>query len=130
MQWLEVIMSKDKILLNNMGFYGYHGVLEAEKTLGQKFFLDVTLYLDTKEAGLNDDLNASVSYAEVYDVIKDIVEKRKFQLLEALAEVISLEVLNKFDKIDSIKVRVKKPEAPVPGIYDYFGVEIKRSRHV
>ena len=38
------------------------------------------------------------------------------------------EVLEKFDLIKGIMVRVKKPEAPVPGIYDYFGVEIKRTK--
>ena len=31
----------DKIILSNLGFYGYHGVLEEEKKLGQKFFIDV-----------------------------------------------------------------------------------------
>ena len=41
----------DKIILSNLGFYGYHGVLEAEKILGQKFFIDAELYLNTKEAG-------------------------------------------------------------------------------
>ena len=47
----------DKIILSNLGFYGYHGVLEAEKVLGQKFFIDMELFLDTKEAGKTDDLN-------------------------------------------------------------------------
>jgi len=121
-------MSKDKILMKNMGFYGYHGVLEAEKTLGQKFFIDVTLYLDTKEAGINDRLESSVSYAEVYQVVKEITENQRFQLLEALAEYITIAIFDKFEKIKSVKVKVKKPEAPVPGIYDYFGVEIKRDR--
>lgn len=121
-------MHKDKILMKNMAFYGYHGVLEAEQTLGQKFFVDATLYLSTKEAGLNDDLKSSVSYAEVYEVIKSIVENQRFQLLEALAEYITIAIFDKFDKIMSVKVAVKKPEAPVPGIYDYFGVEIKRDR--
>ena len=46
----------DKIILSNLGFYAYHGVLEAEKVLGQKFFIDAELFLDTKEAGRTDDL--------------------------------------------------------------------------
>ena len=116
----------DKIILSNLGFYGYHGVLEAEKILGQKFFIDAELYLNTKEAGKNDDLTKSVSYADVYEIIKDITENRRFDLIEALAEIIASEVLNKFKLINSIMVRVKKPEAPVNGIYDYFAVEIRR----
>lgn len=119
----------DKILLNNLGFYGYHGVLKEEGVLGQKFFIDVELSLDTKEAGLNDDMNKSVSYAQVYNIIKDIVENKRFNLIEALAENISNSILNEFNLIKSIMVRVKKPEAPVNGIYDYFGVEIRREKN-
>ena len=118
----------DKILMNNWGFYGYHGVLKEEATLGQKFFIDMELYLDTREAGQTDDMNKSVSYADVYELVKEIVENKRFNLLEALAENIAEEVLNKFDLLKGIMVRVKKPEAPVPGIYDYFGVEIKRAK--
>ena len=118
----------DKILMNNLGFYGYHGVLKEEAALGQKFFIDMELYLDTREAGQTDDMNKSVSYADVYELVKEIVENKRFNLLEALAENIAEEVLNKFDLLKGIMVRVKKPEAPVPGIYDYFGVEIKRAK--
>ena len=118
----------DKILMSNLGFYGYHGLLKEEAVLGQKFFIDIELYLDTKEAGETDDMYKSVSYADVYEVVKEIVENKRFNLLEALAENIASEVLEKFDLIKGIMVRVKKPEAPVPGIYDYFGVEIKRTK--
>ncbi len=116
----------DKILLTNLAFYGYHGVLKEETTLGQKFFVDIELFLDLKEAGISDDLNKSVSYAEVFSTVKDIVEGTPFKLIEALAESISSEVLSKFSSVDKIMVRIKKPEAPVPGIYDFFGVEIIR----
>ncbi len=40
----------DKIILKNLGFYGYHGVLEAENILGQKFFVDVELGVSLKKA--------------------------------------------------------------------------------
>ena len=114
----------DKILMSNLGFYGYHGLLKEEAVLGQKFFIDIELYLDTKEAGKTDDMYKSVSYADVYEVVKEIVENKRFNLLENRTS----EVLEKFDLIKGIMVRVKKPEAPVPGIYDYFGVEIKRTK--
>lgn len=118
----------DKIILSNLGFYAYHGVLDAEKILGQKFFIDAELFLDTKEAGKSDDLTKSVSYADVYEIIKYITEKKRFDLIEALAETIAKEVLDSYSMIKSIMVRVKKPEAPVKGIFDYFAVEIRRDR--
>jgi len=122
-------MKKDKIIMSNMAFFGYHGVLKEEKAIGQKFFVDANLYMDTQNAGLSDDMNKGVSYADVYDVIKEIVEKRNFDLIEALAETIASEVLNTFELLDGIEVRIKKPEAPVAGIFDYFGVEIYRGRN-
>ncbi|MGL5329601.1 MAG: dihydroneopterin aldolase [Peptostreptococcaceae bacterium] len=116
----------DRILMKNLGFYGYHGLLKEEAILGQKFFLDIELDVNTKEAGLTDDMTKSVSYADVYEVVKEIVQNKRFNLLEALAENIAKEVLEQFDLVKGIMVRVKKPEAPVNGIYDYFGVEIRR----
>ena len=89
----------------------------------------MVLFLDTKEAGKTDDMNKSVSYADVYEVVKNIVENKRFDLIEAVAENIADEVLNKFSLLNSVMVRVKKPEAPVNGIYDYFAVEIRRNRN-
>lgn len=118
----------DKIIMENMGFYGYHGVLEQEKILGQKFFIDAHLFLSLKKAGETDDLNYSVSYGAVYETIKKIVTEERFNLLEALAERISTEIFSSYELVQKIFVRVKKPEAPVEGIYDYFAVEIERER--
>ena len=62
----------DKLIMENMAFYGYHGVLQEEKTIGQKFFIDAHLYLSLKKAGETDDLNFSVNYEEVYDTIRKV----------------------------------------------------------
>ena len=82
-------MAADRLILQNMIFYGYHGVFAAEKELGQRFEVDAELYLDLRQAGINDDLEATVNYAEVYTIIKELVEEREYNLLEALAEQIA-----------------------------------------
>ena len=64
----------DKIYVNGMKFYGYHGVFPEEQKLGQRFNVDVMLTLDLSKAGLSDDLDATVNYKEVYDAVKEIVE--------------------------------------------------------
>lgn len=118
----------DKILMENMSFYGYHGVLKEEKILGQKFFIDAVLCLPLEKAGETDDLSFSVNYGAVYEIIKEIVTKERFALIEALAERVCREILSSYPLVQKILLRVKKPEAPVEGIFDYFGVEIERSR--
>lgn len=119
----------DKILMHHLQFYGYHGVLEEEKRLGQKFIVDVELFLDLKVAGTTDDVKDTVSYADVYADVKNLVENQQFHLIEALAETIGDSILKQYQSLRKVMVRVKKPEAPVRGIYDYFGVEIERARH-
>ncbi|MDK2824658.1 MAG: 7,8-dihydroneopterin aldolase/epimerase/oxygenase [Clostridia bacterium] len=119
----------DKIIMKNLAFYGYHGVLKAENQLGQKFFIDVEIELDLKEAGKTDDVEKTVNYAEIYEVIKDIILNQRFNLIEALAENIAENILQKFTKVEQVVINVRKPEAPVKGIFDYFGVEIRRMRN-
>ena len=119
----------DKIIMKNLAFFGYHGAMCEENTLGQKFFVDVEIYTDLKKAGKSDQVEDTVHYGEAYVLIKDIVEKKTFNLIEALAENIANEVLTSFSKVMEIDVTIRKPEAPVPGIYDYFGVQIRRSRN-
>ena len=119
----------DKIILKNLSFYGYHGVLSEENVLGQKFFVDIDLYLDLKIAGDSDDVENTVNYAEVYNIAREIVENQQFKLIESLAENIANKVLKDFQVVKEIVIRIRKPEAPVNGIYDYFGVEIRRKNN-
>ena len=92
----------DKILLNNMAFFGTHGVLQEEKTLGQKFFIDAELYLDLKDAGKTDDLTMTVSYADVYEIIKTYAQDKCYDLLEALGENICNCILKNYKTIKEI----------------------------
>ena len=119
----------DKIIMKNLSFYGYHGVMQEEKVLGQKFILDIQIYTDLRKAGKTDEVNDTINYSKVYDEVKYIVEKKTFDLIEALAESIADTILNEFIKAKEVVIKVKKPEAPVKGIYDYFAVEIRRTKN-
>lgn len=118
----------DKIIMKDMVFYGYHGVLKEEKTLGQKFHVDAEIHLDLKKAGKTDDLDETVSYAMIYETIKNVMVKENFDLLEALSHKICGEILLSFEKMESLLLKIRKPGAPVAGNFDYFAIEIKRSR--
>ena len=119
----------DKIIMKNMAFFGYHGVLPEENTLGQKFIISVELLLSLRRAGESDEVADTVNYGEAFEIIKEIVENRTFKLLEALGENIAAVLLVSYKEVDEVIVEIKKPEAPVKGIFDYFGVEIRRSRN-
>ncbi len=109
-----------------MSFYGYHGVLPQERELGQVFEVDVELFLDLRSAGESDDPEMTVSYADVYEVVRRVVTGRPYKLIEAVAEAIAARLLTGFS-VQEVLVRVKKPAAPVPGHFRYMGVEIRRT---
>ncbi len=115
----------DKIIVKNIKAYGYHGALTEENILGQNFYADVILYKDLQKAGLTDDLNKSISYVDVYYDVEDIIKNKRFKLIEALAEMIAHTLLVKYS-IKKVKVKVRKPGAPINGNFDYVGVEITR----
>lgn len=115
----------DVIRLLGMEFYGYHGVFEAEKELGQRFEVDVELHRDLKQAADSDDLDVTLNYVDVYTVVKDIVEERTFNLIEAVAEEIASTILSSFP-VAGVTVRVRKPHVSLGGLLRTVEVEIER----
>ena len=118
----------DKITLQGMKFYGFHGVNPEEKTLGQTYLVDCEVTLDLSKAGISDNLNDTVSYTHIYRVARSVIEGESKNLLEALAESIANKVINEF-KIQSIRVAVVKPNPPIKGSnINQAAVEIIRHR--
>src|SRR5690606_24696763 len=118
----------DKIILKEMAFYGYHGVFQEETRLGQRFFIDLIVETDLKNAGETDNLNESIDYGEIFGVCKEIVEGKPYKLIEAVAEKIAKEMLSRFQAISSVTIKVTKPDPPIPGHYQSVAVEITRGR--
>ena len=118
----------DKIILQKMSFYGYHGVFPEETKLGQRFIIDLIVEADLKKAGETDSLAASIHYGEIYQVCKEIVEGKPYKLIEAVAERIASELLQSFEAISVVTVRVIKPDPPIAGHYESVAVEITRGR--
>lgn len=118
----------DKMTLHRMEYYGYHGVFEEERKLGQRFYVDLELELNLQAAGLNDDLTRTVNYAEVYETVKNIVETKSFKLIEALAEHIASSVLDTYTIINAVTVKVTKPHPPFDIHFQGVTVELRRTR--
>lgn len=117
-------------MLNTMQFYGFHGLLPEENKLGQRFYVDVELYTDLKKPGNTDDMNDSIHYGQVYELIKEIVEGEAKNLIEAVAETIADQLLTSFDLLTACTVKVIKPDPPVPGHYQSIAVEIFREKNL
>lgn len=118
----------DSIGISGMEFFARHGVLAEENTLGQRFIVDLNLYLDLRKAGATDELKYSVNYAAVYRCVKKIMEGEPIKLLESLAARITKVVLQEFPLVESVKITLHKPSAPINGIFKDVKIRIKRDR--
>ena len=114
-------------MLQNIRLQGRHGYYEHELEAPQPFEVDIELALNLQPAGVDDDLEQSVDYARVYEIVRQVVESTSFRLLEAIAEAISQEILSEFP-VDEVGVRVRKPAVQLGGPLDHAGVEIWRRR--
>jgi 7,8-dihydroneopterin aldolase/epimerase/oxygenase len=115
----------DVIRLNNMVFYGYHGVTAAEKETGRRFEVDCELETDLASPGQSDSLKDTVDYASVFGKIKDIVEGKAFSLVESLAVSLANEILSEFP-VFRVTVRVRKVVPPIAGTIDHIEFEVTR----
>ncbi|WP_066175042.1 dihydroneopterin aldolase [Bacillus marinisedimentorum] len=118
----------DKIHVNRMSFYGYHGVFSEENKLGQRFYVDLVLEMDLTPASKTDDLTKTVNYADIYEKVKEIVEGPPRKLVETVAEEIAAAILGSFAPVQICTVKVIKPDPPINGHYDSVAIEMTRAR--
>lgn len=119
----------DKIILKNIEIFANHGVFSEEKSLGQKFILDLEISINLKEAGISGDLNKSINYGELCHKIEEVFKIKSYDLIETVAEKIAEYVLYSYEVAEAIKVTLKKPWAPIGRHLDYAAVEIERRWH-
>ncbi len=119
----------DEIRIRELKVKGYHGVYADEKDKGQNFFVNATLYTDTRKAGLSDELGDSTDYGRACALIREVMTKESYNLLEALAEKLAKEILLSFPLVKAVDVEVRKPEAPVPMEFESLSVKISRAWH-
>jgi dihydroneopterin aldolase len=118
----------DRIILSRLAVYAHHGVHQEEAKLGQRFYISVTCAVDLSPAGRSDDYEQALCYGSLTDVVHVCATGRRFSLIEALAEAVAAEVLQRFPAIDAVTVRVEKPSAPIAHMIDGIAVEIERAR--
>jgi 7,8-dihydroneopterin aldolase/epimerase/oxygenase len=116
------------IRIKNATFYGYHGVLSEEQSVGGKFEADVDIYTNFSEAAKKDSLKQTIDYQKVYSFMYKLALEKKYYLIEALATNIADELMKKFVQIGKVAVRVRKHNPPMGGVVDCVEVEVIKSR--
>ncbi|MCI5839986.1 MAG: 2-amino-4-hydroxy-6-hydroxymethyldihydropteridine diphosphokinase [Peptoniphilaceae bacterium] len=118
----------DTIKIVDLEIFHNHGFFNEEKKMGQKFLISIELNLDNF---LDDDnLENTISYADVADFTKEIFTEETFDLIETVADVLSLELLKKYKRANSVTVSIKKPYAPIKDVLKYPEVIKRRKREI
>jgi dihydroneopterin aldolase len=118
----------DQIVLTGIHGFGYHGLFEHERKDGQDFFVDLTLAVDLKPASQSDDIEDTVNYAEITDLVVEEITTNPVNLIENLAARIAERVLNQHQKVMAVTVTVHKPQAPVAAQLKDIAVIVTRVR--
>ena len=117
----------DKLTLDDVRFFGRHGVTPAEESVGAWFSVDVELGVDLAAAAVTDELAATVDYGAVAKRVVEIGTGPRVNLIERLAGVIAERLLSEFPARE-VRVRVRKMTAPLDGLVGTPGVELIRRR--
>lgn len=115
------------IILKDLRFYAYHGVGAQETQVGNEFVLDLRLRMDWTCAIRSDDVNDALSYAEVYEAVKDEMA-RPSRLLEHVAGRIARRLFQDFSSLEEIELRLVKRNPPMGADIEGAGVELRVQR--
>lgn len=119
----------DKITIKGLEVFANHGVYPEENRLGQKFVVNAVLYVDTRAAGLSDDLDLSVNYGTVCHQITDFLTANTYKLIERVAEELARHILVNNPLVHEIDVEIEKPGAPIGLPLETVSVKIHRGWH-
>ena len=119
-------MAQDYLRVNGMIFHAYHGLMQEEIRNGQRFEVDVEVCFDAAPAGRSDRLHDTIDVRQIYALVQEVVVEGRFFLIEAVGEHIAARILARFP-VASVKVRVRKPFAPLGGLANGTEIEISRS---
>lgn len=92
--------------------------MQEEHRIGGRYEVDVAVDLDFEEAARHDDLDKTVNYEQVYEIVKELVTQNNFYLIEKLAYLITQRVLKAYPDVAAVEVTVRKPNPPVGGPCD------------
>ena len=117
----------DILFVEDIRFFGHHGVTPAQQEVGAWFSVDVELTLDLTPAALSDDLDAGVDYGQVVHRVVAVGTGERVRLIERLAGVLCETLLREYPARD-VAVTVRKLTAPLDGVAAIPGVRMTRSR--
>lgn len=115
-----------KIYLTDVEFFGFHGLYEAEKKIGNRFKLDIVIDF-TPPVKRVEHIDQTIDYVQVYRQVQLIMEQPT-PLLETLVEKIASQILSEHLISDKVFVKITKQQLCIPSFEGVTSVSIEKSR--
>ena len=109
------------IHMKGLQFYAYHGVLPQERETGSYFYINLSIKTDFSQASQTDHLEGTISYADIYEAVKDEMSTPS-SLLAHVCERISKRLFNDFPTIEEINIELNKENPPMGACVKSVGV--------
>lgn len=116
------------VSIHGLQVYGYHGLFDEERRLGQKFLFNVRCELADVPTHLDDRLEHSVGYDVLANEVSAISAAQKFKTVEALAETVARTLLGTHPVINAVEVHVAKSSPPMAHALSAATVEVALRR--
>lgn len=117
---------KQKVALNNIRFFSYHGYYPEEQLTGSAFYLDVETEFEVSENPA-DDLSKTVNYERLFEIASEEMKNTR-KLLETAVWNILNRIKDEFEFVDHVRVAVRKVNPPLAGETGSSLVELNFSR--
>lgn len=104
-----------QVSLEGMEFYARHGYYEEERKIGNKYSVDVYLDVDFQKAAKSDQLDGTVNYEKVYELVAEVMSVDA-RLLEHLAGKMVDSLKTSFPQVRKVTVRISKYNPPIKGL--------------
>jgi dihydroneopterin aldolase len=111
--------------ITGLSLYTHHGVTPSERDVGQRLVFDLRLDVGESDATVTDQLEDTVDYAEVCQLVALIAQQRSYSTLERLCSAVADRLLADFP-LEGVSVKAAKPEPPIPLPVDEVSVEVWR----
>ncbi len=102
------------------------GIYPHEREQTQPVFLDIELDYDFARAAASDAIPDAVDYDHVVASVTGLIQSRRFQLIETMAEETAAMLLAGLPQVDVVRLEIRKPDA-VPAAANSF-VRVERAR--
>ena len=114
-----------KVRLCGLEVFAHHGVLEEEREAGQRFLVDVRFQPATAHAADTDDIHDAVDYRDVVALVEEVVGRRTYRLLEAVAAALADAVVERLP-VSWAEVTISKPDVRLALPVERAAVTVER----